>query len=246
MAGINYLDGSIYHMVHFDNLKHIFERRAILSKTKVISERIIYLSIANDDVQDIRDRIYIWDFSQRKYRSLHSYVPFYFAIRSPMLHNMFTRGIQDEIVILAVERSVLKDQGVLFTDGNASNQQLSKSRGEKVGILPATVTRACERRYRPGGPYGTGLNPSNFYSDMSLLERLDWDGIYRLRRVDPVEEYIRIRHAEALVPDILPLGRLHDIYVRTPEMVRTVNALIDEHGLTGRIPNAMTKSELYF
>src|SRR5690349_19324669 len=204
MASINYLDGSIYHMVHYDNLRHIFERRAILCQVKVLSEDITYLSIANDDVQDIRDRIYIWDFTPRKYRSLHSYVPFYFATHPPMLHNMLTRGVQDEIVIFAVDRSILKDQGILFTDGNASNQQLSKYRGERVGIIPATVTRACERQYRPGGPYGTVVNPSNFYSDFALLERLDWDGIDRLRRIDPIEEYIRIRHAEALVTEALP------------------------------------------
>src|SRR5579859_3321469 len=246
MAGIDYLNGSIYHMVHFDNLKHIFERRAILCKTKVLSEGITYFSIANDDVQDIRDRIYIWDFSQRKYRSLHSYVPFYFATRPPMLHNMLTRGIQDEIVIFAVDRSILKDQGVLFTDGNASNQQLSKYRGERVGIIPATVARPCERKYRPGGPYGTAFNPSNFYSDFALLEHLDWDGINRLRRIDPVEEYIRIRHAETLIPDVLPLGRVQSIYVRTPQMAEAVNVLIAEQGLTERIPNAIAKPEMYF
>ena len=163
-----------------------------------------------------------------------------------MLHNMFTRGIQDEIVIFAVERSILKDQGVLFTDGNASNQQLSKYRGERVGTIPATVTNPCERKYRPGGPYGTGVNPSNFYSDFALLERLDWDGINRLRRIDPVEEYIRIRHAETLVPEALPLGRVQSIYVRTARMEAAVNALIAEQGLTGRIPNAICKSEMYF
>ncbi len=129
MSGINYLDGSIYHMTHFDTSKGIFQRRAILCKVSVGQEKIPYRSIANDEVQDFRDRILIWDFSRGRYRFLHSYVPFYFATRPPMLHNMFTRGIQNEIVIFEVDRSILRDQGVLFTDGNASNQQLSKFRG---------------------------------------------------------------------------------------------------------------------
>ncbi len=246
MVGINYLDGSIYHMVHIDTSRGIFQRRAILCKKGVGLEKIPYRSIANDDVQDIRDRIFIWDFVYRRYRSLHSYVPFYFAIRPPMLHNKYMEGVQDEIIIFELDRSMLTDPGVLFTNGNASNQQLSKFKREKVGIKPATIKDACERRYYPGGPYGTGLNSSDFYSDIALLDRLDWNGINRLRRIDPIEEYVRIRHAEVLIPDIVPLGRVQGICVRTPEIAGAVNSIIDEQGLTGRIPTALAKPEMYF
>lgn len=128
---MGYLDGYIYHMVHFDNLRNIFQRRALLSKEKVLQEKISYRSIAYEEVQTLRDRIYIWDFSRQKYRSLHSYVPFYFATRTPMLHNKYTEGIQDQITIFEVSRVLLKDQGVLFSDGNVSNQQLSKYRGKR-------------------------------------------------------------------------------------------------------------------
>jgi hypothetical protein len=246
MSGINYLDGSIYHMTHFDTSKGIFKRRAILCKVSVGQEKIPYRSIANDEVQDFRDRILIWDFVHRKYRSLHSYVPFYFAVQPPMLYNKYMEGVQDAIIIFEVGRSILTDPGVLFTSGNASNQQLSKFKGEKVGIKPATIKGACERRYYPSGPHGTGLNSSDFYCDIALLDRLDWDGINRLRRIDPVEEYVRIRHAEVLVPDIVPLGRVQGIYARTPEMVRAINTVIDEYGLTGRIPIAVAKPGMYF
>jgi ssDNA thymidine ADP-ribosyltransferase, DarT len=246
MAGINYLDGSIYHMAHLDTAKGIIQRCAILAKTSVQMEKIPYRSIANDEVQDFRNRIFIWDFSQSRYNSLHSYVPFYFATRPPMLHNMFTRGIQDEIVIFEVDRSILRNQGVLFTDGNASIQQLSKSEGEKVGIIPATVKRVCERKYHPGGPYGMGLNHSDFYSDTALLDQLDWDGINNKRRIEPVSEYVRIRHAEVLVLDIVPLGRVQGIYARTQEVVYAVNVVIEDCGFTGRIPSAIKKIDLYY
>src|SRR5260370_39320057 len=95
MSNINYLDGYIYHMVHLENPRNIFQRRALLSKEIVFQEKIAYHSIANDEVQGFRDRIFIWDFSKQKFRSLHSYVPFYFAIRPPMLHNKYTEGIMD-------------------------------------------------------------------------------------------------------------------------------------------------------
>lgn len=247
MSNINYLDGYIYHMVHLENLRNIFQRRAILSKGKVLQEKIRYHSIANDEVQGFRDRIFIWDFSKRSFRSLHSYVPFYFAIRPPMLHNKYTEGVQDKIAIFEVSRSILKDPGVLFTDGNASNQQLSKTGGERVGIVPATVLREeCQRKYHPHGPYGTSTSRSDFYSDIAFLDRLDWDGINDIRYIESLEEYIRVRHAEVLVPDLLPLGRVEGIVVRTRDMVQAVNALIVECGLTGRLPSAVCKPGLYF
>ncbi len=246
MSYVNHLDGFIYHMVHFDNLRNIFQRRAILSKQGVLQERIHYRSIANDEVQGFRDRIYIFDFSKKRYRSLHSYVPFYFATLPPMLHNKYTQGVQDKIVIFALGRSLLGEQGVLFTNGNASNQQLSKSRGEKVAIIPATIGKECTRRYYPGGPYGTNANRTDFYRDVNFLDHLDWDCINNKYRMDPPEEHKRVRHAEVLVPDILPLGQVRGIFVRTQDMVQAVNALIEETGLTGRIPAALRKISLYF
>jgi len=246
MSYVNHLDGYIYHMVHFDNLRNIFQRRALLSKQGVFQERIHYHSIANDEVQGFRDRIYIWDFSRKRYHSLHSYVPFYFATHPPMLHNKYTQGVQDKIVIFAFGRSILREQGALFTNGNASNQQLSKFRGERVGIIPATLGKECTRRYYPGGPYGTNVNRTDFYRDLSFLDRLDWDCINNKYRIDPPEEHIRVRHAEVLVPDILPLGQVKGIFVRTRDMVQAVNALTEESGLTGRIPAALRRGSLYF
>ena len=247
MSDMGYLDGYIYHMVHFDNLRNIFQRRALLSKEKVLQEKIPYRSIAYEEVQTLRDRIFIRDSSTKRYRPLHSYVPFYFATRTPMLHVLYKNGIQDEIIIFEASRSLLRDQGVVFTDGNASNQQLAKYGREQVIITPATtLDGSCHRKYVPDGPYGTGPKSSNFYNDVALLERLDWDGINKIRHVDPFEEYIRIRHAEVLVPDLLPLGRVEGIVVRKRDMVQTVNALIEECGLTGRIPLAVFKPWLFF
>jgi len=247
---MNSLDGYVYHMVHFDNLRNIFQRRALLSKEKVLQEKIHHHSIANDEVQGFRDRIYIWDFSRRKFRSLHSYVPLYFATLTPMLHNKYTEGVQDTIVIFEVSRSILKEEGVLFTDGNASKQQLSdpeKHIREIVRIIPATISNtSCRRMYHPNGPYGTSLSRSNFYADVSFLERLDWDGINNLRYIDSFEEYIRVRHAEVLVPDLLPLGRVAGIVVKTREMVKAVNALLEDSRLAGRIPSALRKPWLFF
>ncbi len=245
MSGENYLDGYIYHMVHFDNLRNVFQRRAILSKERVMQEMVKYQSIAYEEVQGLRDRIFIWDFSERAFRGLHSYVPFYFAMLTPMLYVQYRNNIQDEIVIFEVSRSILRKQGVLFTDGNASNQQLSKSSGEVVEIVPATLARDdCRRRYRPNGPHGANASRTDFYSHVTFLERLNWEVINNRWFMD--EERKRIKHAEVLVPDIFPLGGVQNILVRTPNMVKRVNDLISKCGLGERIPWAMCRTNLYF
>jgi len=247
MPDADYLEGLIYHMVHFNNLQDIFLRRALLSKEKLDQEGLTYQSIASEEVQNLRSRIFVWDHIKRRYRRLHSYVPFYFATRTPMLHVQYEKGVQNSIVIFEVPRSILKEQEVLFTDGNASNQQLSKFRGERVGITPATLSyNPCRRRYHPGGPYGTNPNRSDFYADIVFLERLKWNIINDRSALEDKKERTRIKHAEVLVPDLLPLGRVQGISVRTREMAQAVNELIAKCELTGHIPSAVWKPALYF
>lgn len=245
MPDRNRLDGYLYHMVHFDNLQNIFQRRALLSKERVFQEGISYRSIAYEEVQSRRDRIYIWDPFKSRWRSLHSYVPFYFVTRTPMLYVQLKRGIQDSIVFFEASRSALNDRGVLFTDGNATNQQLSNYAAEEVKIIPASSLQdACVRHYVPTGPHGTNTNRSNFYCNIACLELLRWD-IINGQRFDE-EEKKRIKHAEVLVPDLFPLGKVQEICVKSQEMVRAVNALIVENGLVGRIPLATFKPQLFF
>ncbi len=245
MVLLHHLDGSIYHMVHFDNLQHIFWRRALLSKEKVLQEKVVYHSIAYENVQSLRNRIFVWSYAEHKFRPLHSYVPFYFATHTPILYVQHKKGIQKEIVLFEVGRSIVQEQGVLFTDGNASNQQLSVHRGEVVEIVPATVLRSeCRRRYRPDGPHGANPNRSAFYGDARFLLSLNWDIINS--RWFANDEEKRIKHAEVLVPDILPLGKIQGIAVGTRDMLQAVNATITECGLTDRIPRATFKPHLFF
>lgn len=241
----NYLDGYVYHMVHFDNLHNIFLRRALLSKQKILQEQISYRSIAFEDVQGLRDRVFIWSYIEQKFRRLHSYVPFYFATHTPMLYVQYRRDVQEQIVIFEVNRSIVSEQGILFTDGNASNQQLAKHKAEVVDIMPATVLQGpCRRRYRPRGPLGTNLNVSHVYSDISFLTSLNWNVINNRRYSNDEEK--RIKHAEVLVPDMVPLGKILGMSVSTQTMMNRVNTLIIEDGLEGRIPFATFKPDLFF
>jgi ssDNA thymidine ADP-ribosyltransferase, DarT len=190
-------------------------------------------SIAYDSVQDLRDRIFIRDVVGQPYRKLHCYVPFYFAMYPPMSYVQRTRGILNDIVFFVVSRSILNDPSVLFTDGNASMQQLSRSSGERVGIVPATKSEYCSRLYKPDGPYGTNQSFSNFYRDITFLGNLNWDIINSVYHMDPFEEDKRIRSAEVLVSDKLSLTNIQRIAVCTEKTAIAVRTIAKECGLAG-------------
>ncbi len=241
-----YLDGYVYHMTHFDTLKSILRTRSLLSKERVFAENLGSRSIANGDVQNLRDRIYIWDVSQGRPRPLHSYVPFYFAKLTPMLYVQRQDGLQGEIIFFEVSRSIVNDFGVIFTDGNVTIQQLAKFGTERVLVIPATVTKpSCERQYTSAIPQGTNYNCSNVYSGSVFLENLDWTLVNNDRwGRDPEKK--RIKHAEVLVPDIVPLSKIEGISTMTKEKADEVNVLIRQCGLAGRIPGAISNPDLYF
>lgn len=245
MPNTNHLVGRIYHMVHFDNLMSIFRRQAILSKEKIIKEKTHYNSIAYNTVQNLRDRVLVFDSTKGIFRSVHSYVPFYFALLTPMLYVQYQKGIQNQIVILEVERIILKEPGILFTDGNASNQQLSINSQEIVRIMPATSKYdACRRRYYPNGPHGSNPNCTNFYGDPIFLDRLNWDIING--RYFTGSERTRIKHAEVLVPDSVSIKWISGIAVNSQAMVIAVNNLSARCNLSSRIPLATYKPEMFF
>lgn len=101
----------LYHMTHFSNLMGII-KNGILPKNKL--PNLVY-DISNQDVQKRRDKLeYIYN------RQIHDYVPFYFNPKNPMLY--VRRGIQHEIIILAITKSLLKTEGTIFSDGNAASE----------------------------------------------------------------------------------------------------------------------------
>lgn len=231
-----YLNGYMYHMTHFDNLRDIITAGAVLSQHELEKKGIKSRSIANQEVQNLRKRIYVWCLPENRFRPLHSYVPFYFTTRTPMFRNQRDNGIQNDLIIFEISRAYIGslDRSVIFTDGNASNQQLSKSAGEIVQIMPATAaSNVCRRRYLPSGqPLGTNINRSDFYADPALLDRVSWDVIDGHIFVEDKEEYKRLKHAEVLAPDRFPLDEMLNICVSSDYMVEAVKAVFAEYGLT--------------
>jgi len=107
--GINYL----YHMTHRDNLEKILQV-GLKSHNYARQNKLMQNDIANNDVNDRRSRV-----EQIHNRSLHDYVPLYFNPKNSML--FVRRNIQDNIVILAIDRMLIYAENTIFTDGNAAN-----------------------------------------------------------------------------------------------------------------------------
>ncbi len=240
---MEYLNGNIYHMVHFDNLESIFLRRALLSKKMMAQERNSYYSIAYDDVQELRDRVFVWDATRHKFKSLHSYVPFYIATHTPMLYVQLKRGLQDKIVIFEVARSIITERGTIFTNGNATNQQLAKYGSEVADVLPKTIEkRECGRRYRPNGPRGKIPIDSDSTITHYFLKSLI--GISLTIGIFPATEGTRETCRGALPYSTIEQNT--GIAVKNQAMVKEVNDLISQCNLTGRIPFATLKPHLFF
>lgn len=104
---------SLYHMTHKENLQNILQN-GLLSHSEA-HRGLLQNDIADSEVNNRRGRkepIYN--------RSIHDYVPLYFNPKNPMLFKR--REIQNDILILVIDRKVLLEPNTIFTDGNAASK----------------------------------------------------------------------------------------------------------------------------
>jgi len=240
-----YLDGYIYHMVHVKNLRSIFQQQVLLSKNMLRKRGIGYISIANEQIQNLRDRIRIQVFPEGKSLNLHSYVPFYFTSHTPMLSAIRNKIPSEQIAFLEVPRSILTKRGVIFTDGNATCQQLSRSGTEIVLITPASLRSPCKRCYIPDGPHGTGESISNFYSDIMLLKRLNWRAIEGGYTGIELDERRRIRCAEVLIPNAVPVSLIKHVIVYNEQVAQEVKADLARLNVKANTPSIVIGPAFY-
>lgn len=86
----------LYHITYINNLPSILEQGGLQSHLYVQQHGLNYHDLANPNVQSRRHKISI---PGSKGGSLHDYVPFYFASRSPMLYYLHKQKLQQKDVI---------------------------------------------------------------------------------------------------------------------------------------------------
>ena len=103
----------LHYICNIQNLALIF-RRGILCHSR--AAKLQHESIADLVVQDKRSKVIVPGVG----RKLHSYANLYFNARNPM---MFKRkGLHEQLCVVSIAPSILKEKGVVITDRNASSQ----------------------------------------------------------------------------------------------------------------------------
>jgi hypothetical protein len=115
----------LFHITAIDNLAAICQQGALVSKNALCAKGLAYQNIAHLGAQTTRS---VKPVPNPPGGSVHDYVPFYFAPRSPMLsalHNGNVAGClykQDDILHFetTVERATASNSAFVFYDRNAT------------------------------------------------------------------------------------------------------------------------------
>jgi hypothetical protein len=114
---------SIYHITHINNLTSILNLGGLIANSRLRQERINYLDIAHESIQDRRARTRV---PCGAGGMLHDYVPFYFARRSPMLFTIHKGNVegynqgQESVIYLVSTAEAIEAVALTFafTDGH--------------------------------------------------------------------------------------------------------------------------------
>lgn len=195
---------NINHITHIDNLPSIIEKGGLFACSSGATDR--YVNIAH---QSIQDRRHIFPVPLHPYGTVHDYVPFYFAPRSPMLYSIYRgnvdgyRGGQRPIVYLVSTVQKVEKAGLpfVFTDGHAI------------------------------------MHLSNYYNNISDLCKIDW-GIMQARFWADTEDdndRRRRRQAEFLVYQFFPWDLFSKIVVYEEKFAEQIGKMLKNGEMTNKI-----------
>lgn len=184
----------IFHITPLENLGLILKSKQLFSKRKLEKKGCLYSSPSHPCIQDRRSDTKV---SISPWGTLHDYVPFYFAPRSPMLYAIHKGQVKDykngqgSIIYLVTSAEQIKsaDCSFVFTDGHAV------------------------------------MEPLRFYNDLAELKRIDW-GLMKEHYWNNTEEdpdRKRRRQAEFLVYGEVPARLIKGIGVYDVEAKNKVN-----------------------
>lgn len=212
----------LFHMTALDNIESIFQNNMLMSKNSCSTENISYGNIAHSSIQNRRS---IKEVPMPPHGTLHDYVPFYFAPRSPMLYAINQGNVdncdyrQKDIIYFqtTIETVKIFEKLYVFTDRNAS------------------------------------LEYAMFETDYNKLNIVNWNYLTDSPTLDGYCKYFQdnqnypdrreIRQAEFLVYECLALNMIENIGVYDDHTLQIVKELLTKYNL--EIPVSI-KSDWYF
>ncbi|WP_028988332.1 type II toxin-antitoxin system toxin DNA ADP-ribosyl transferase DarT [Thermicanus aegyptius] len=204
----------IYHMTHIANLRKILKDQGLKAHNLIKQKNVEYVNLAHQSIQDQRATTRV---PLSPNGTLHDYVPFYFAPRSPMLYSI-TRGNvegynegQEPLIYIksTVQIAVDRGMGWVFTDGHAI------------------------------------MYYSEFYNKLYELRNIDWKLMSAIYWSDTPEDNDRRRRrqAEFLVHHFFPWSAVQEIGVLNKKRQQEVQSILDH--FDSKIP-VHIKREWYF
>ncbi len=197
----------VFHITAICNLADIAKSKALYSKAMLQKKKVAYGDIAYQGAQGKRATKLV---EKPPAGTIHDYVPFYFAPRSPMLFTINNGNVpgcpyrQADIVHLVTTVEAIHEDGLefVFYDCNAT------------------------------------LNVANCFNDLKDLEKIQWELFYETPRLDGYckywncrsdnPKYMRrqeIRQAEFLVHSKVPLKLMTMVGVRNDEIAEEVRGI---------------------
>ena len=189
----------VFRIIHYQNLEYILQHGVYYRNNPNFPPN--YVNIGNPEIINSRGNIPVACYPNTM---VNDYVPFYFAVRTPMLYNIHTGyGVvgqqQHEIVYLCckAEQIIGSNLEWCFTDGNAA---------KKISM---------------------------FYNNVAELDQLDWHSIrtmdFRDDNADGDTDRKRKKHAEFLVLNHLPVEFIQKIVVYNQARHNYVAPLVTQY-----------------
>ena len=190
-------------MTHIDNFAQILRSGAIYSYARLKHENIDYVNIAYADIQEKREMCFVSVDGKRL--SLHEFVPFHFAPRSPMLYTVAQGNVegydsgQEPLIYIVIDiaRIVTSGRRFIYTDGHP--------------IMYYT----------------------QYYTDITALgEAIDWDVMNATywANTDEDPDRKRRRQAEFLILEAMAVTDFSFIAVQNTNIKSVVEQLIEMAG----------------
>ncbi len=212
----------LFHFTAFQNLENIFSFGAIKSKNLLRSENVTPVNIACNNIQDKRARTIV----DAQGRTLHDYVPFYFAPRSPMLYSIVHNNVPE---------------------AEETNQ-------ENFVYLVSSVDNLCNLQF-VFTDYQAIVTYASFYNNLSDLNKICWDLIFECPHLPeqklPFKGYCKFflnndknpryvkrkeaRLAEFLVFSQVPIEKISMIVVKKQSMKDYVENLLRKYNINIKV-----------
>ncbi len=196
----------LFHFTALKNLPFILQAGGLKSKNSLKREAVRSVNIAYNHIQDRRARTLV----PQTGLSLHDYVPFMFAPRSPMLYAIINGQVseaeetnQNEIIYFVTDVADIADKvDFVFTDHQA----------------------VCSY--------------ASFYNELKDLDKIDWPLFFEEPKMGGYCKFFynktiedryckrrESREAEFLIKEFMPLALIRGIAVRTKEAQNKVETL---------------------